>query len=552
MRHFFKSFSLKDYLAFGIIAICNLVLLLQSYPISNDDFTYIFHQRTDLPITSFSELIDSNIWGYYNINGRFLVHCFVQGCLNNYIVFYSCSTLLFFVLMLSLTYLIRKSTNKIHGDIIYIITAITCFIPLMATLLYGTVAMTINYMWSAAIYTLFLSIYMHVKEDNVRYAWWQNILLVIFGLICGSWQESFCIGIAGALCIYHLINIRKLTPSLFCLLIGFGLGAAALVFAPGNFIRLSNEGSEWIGLSPFVYDFIQVLKHTGFIHAWWIIGVISVIVDIVKYRKIKFITDHWFWFLSASIAFAFSIYTISTGSYQGKWQFTILGIWAVILSLRFIEHYLYETLDKTYKYILPLLGCLVIGWYGFIIGNRSIVHREMDAFTHYFLTEKPDTIYDGSLQYLANNKVPNHEFVYEQICPMYIDFYNIEVLKNMAEFYTLGQESWGECILPEPIHKIAEQCHENGVAYLNSLGYVVVRYSKDEIPIDKALRIHHKSKYPIAKLKDMLKNRRGKLFECDLLDLYSLSDNEFTYYIKRIDWWHFHDRCITEVSVVDE
>jgi hypothetical protein len=279
---------------------------LQSYPISNDDFTYIFHQSTDLPISSLGELIDSNIWGYLNVNGRFLVHCFVQGCLNNYVLFYAGSTILFFVLMLSLTYLIRKSTNKIHGDFVYIIAGITCFVPLMATLLYGTVAMTINYMWSAAIYVFFLSVYFHVKDDRVGYTWWQNIILLLFGLICGSWQESFCIGIAGALCIYHLIHIRKLTKSLFCLLIGFGLGAAILVFAPGNFARLATEGSESIWMLQFIYDFIQVMKHTGFIHAWWLIGLVSMIIDVIKTRKMLFVVDNWLWFFSAVIAFAYT------------------------------------------------------------------------------------------------------------------------------------------------------------------------------------------------------------------------------------------------------
>ena len=289
MRHFLKQFSLKDYLSFSVIAVCYLLLLLQAYPISNDDFTYIFHQSTDLPITSLGELIDSNIWGYLNVNGRFLVHCFVQGCLNCYPLFYICSVLLFGVLIMSMTYLIRRATNRIKGDVIYIIVSITSLLPLTATLLYGTVAMTINYMWSAAIYTFFLSIYMHIKEDGVDYSWWKNVLLLIFGLICGSWQESFCIGIAGALCIYHLINIRKLTPSLFCLIVGFGIGAAVLVFAPGNFVRLATEGGEWIGINQFVYDFVQVLKHTGFIHAWWIIAVISIVIDLIKYRQVHFV-----------------------------------------------------------------------------------------------------------------------------------------------------------------------------------------------------------------------------------------------------------------------
>ena len=552
MRHFFRVFDLKDYLVFFLVTIGYLLLLLQSFPISNDDLTYIFHQSTDLPINSFSELIDSNIWGYLNVNGRFLVHCFVQACLNNYILFYIFSTFFFFLFLLSITYLIRRTSNRINGDIVYALIGILLFIPLLATLMYGTVAMTINYMWSAAIYLFFICVYVHIKNDNINYNYLRLFILFIFGLFCGSWQESFCIGIAGALCIYHIINIKHLTKSLFIILLGFGIGTATLVFAPGNFVRLAKEGSEWIGWGHFFYDYIQVLKHTGFIHIWWFIGLLSILIDFMKKRKFKFIIENWLFFLSAIIAFVFTTYTITTGSYQGKWQLTILGVWAVVLSVHFMQYYLYDYINKYSKYIIILFTLLTIGWYSLIYISRIEVKNEYDIFVEEFLLDKPDTIYDGKLQYIINNKIPNNEFLFEQVCPMYVNFYNIKVLNNLSFFYTKGEDKWGTYILPEPVEQIASYCNEDGVAYLTPLGYIVVRYKKDNDVNNKIMTVHCESKYLLDKLKDKLRNRNEYLMKNNINELISVSDDEYTYYIKYLNWWHYHSKNVVRVSIGNE
>lgn len=552
MRHFFKSLTYSDYICFIVCGVAYLLLLLQSYFVSCDDFALKFHQGSELPINSIADLISSNIYHYSHANGRFLVHCCVQYCLNHYVCFHLGSTLMFTLLLMSLTYLVRFSSDSKNGEITYILVALFAFVPLMATLFYGTVAMTINYMWSAAVYTFFISIYLHIKEHNVEYKVWQNIILLIFGIICGSWQESFGIGIAAALCIYHLFTIKNTRGSLLFILIGFGIGSAILVFAPSNFSRAS-AGDSVFELQAFIYRLIQIIvKNNVFSVFWIILGLLSIALDLYKTHKIKFVSANWLYFTSGTIAFAFTLFTIAMDVYQGEWQMTILSVWSVIILIRFINYYFEKLLNTTSKYLIPILILLLVGFYSYLYYYRSIMKKEMNRFTIEFVQNKPDTIYDGNLHKTFTCDIPNHEFVFEKICPMYLNWFDLETLNRMALFYTNAQEMWGSEILPEPIDSIASRCTENNIIYHTPLNYMVVRTPKDSATDNLTLNIYVTSKYPIDKMKDMLNGRNEKIIGHSLSNLLSINKDEYTYYVMYLDWWRFHNRQITFFELVEK
>ena len=122
-------------------------------------------------IESFGEVFESNVAGYIKTNGRFLVHCFVQyfQSIGGAISYYIMSSLVFGLLLLSMIYMVRRSMSELRGDKLYVLYGLSYFMPLMGTLCYGTVPMTVNYMWSAAIYTFLLCIYIHIKNNNIQY-----------------------------------------------------------------------------------------------------------------------------------------------------------------------------------------------------------------------------------------------------------------------------------------------------------------------------------------------------------------------------------------------
>ncbi len=546
MNEFIKSLSKKDFVGIAICFCLYLLLAFQSYPLSGDDFTYRFNQANGEVLSSFGEVLRSNAYGYMNVNGRFLVHVCIQTILawDLYTLFLCLSGLAYVVLLCSLLYLIR-GTQQSKGDLVYLVLGLILFWPLMATSFYGTVCMTINYLWSAAIYMFFLAIYFHVKDDTIDLPLWKLIILFLFGLLCGGWQESFGIGIGGAICLYHLFNLRRTNNSTYALIIGFGIGLCISIFAPGNFVRIDSESEGAIGISGFIYNAIQLCKHNFFVDVWIVIGLLSAIIDAIRKNYFAFIKSNWLFFLSASLAFAFSLYTIAMSMMQGTWQLTIIGLIDAILMLKFLKTYLPRIYQS--KSVAIIVFALMSVFVGLVYGYRHVLKIEKQAFVHEFLTQKSDTAYDGRLQYTIQHVIPTtHEFLYEHVCDMYCSFYNVNTLTELSRSYTCGVESWGTTILPEHVENIIANCTEsNEVApnvYYAPLHYYIVRVNKknrENLSLmfnvtKKEIRTkHYIESYPIQSLK-------------------YVEDTDYIYGVKTLNWWHYHHCIITNALLIEK
>lgn len=545
-----------------IYALMGLLLLTQNYPIESDDMIYRFDQRCvdgaeqwTTPITNFGQLFASNVEGYMYGNGRYIVHCIIQLILSfgGYWILYMFSPVISFIFFIAALYLIRRSLPTIKGDSVYLIALIFSLIPLAATTLYGPVVMMINYAWTMAIYTTFIVSYFHILDTNSqRRPLYANILLFLWGLLCGSWQESYCIGIAGAIAIYHLIHIRQFKGSLAWLVIGFGTGAAILVFAPGNFARLENEDGGFIGIYPFISQTIQLFKHNIFVWLWITIGVISLIIDYMKSKKVVFVTENWLWFGCSAIALTFTLYTLSKGMMQGMWQLMMLGLTDSILLIRFLSYYCGKWVNEKANYIIGLTSIYLLVLLSTIFYYRSIVKQEKDAFDMAFVAEKPDTIYDGRLQYVLTNVVPSHPFLYEKICPIEWNFYTLQTMQRLSRYYTNAQETWGTDILPEPVETMLSHCTEEkcigNAVYRAPLGYMIVVCPKDE---DGYVNVHTASKFPIDRLKDKLRNREVRDIQYTISDLrYVHEDETNVYYVQYADWWTYNSKYIVGADAV--
>ena len=121
MKHYFSKINLS---MFALVLVGILYYMQDQYMISQgDDYMYQFIVPNDsrpfnvslidpqverIPITSFSDVIESNKNAYMNSNGRFLVHCIVQKCCtflsqNVFVVINTIMFLLFVFLVVKLS-----------------------------------------------------------------------------------------------------------------------------------------------------------------------------------------------------------------------------------------------------------------------------------------------------------------------------------------------------------------------------------------------------------------------------------------------------------------
>lgn len=335
MKHFFRTFSKWDYLFFVLCGIGYYLLIRQYIPYCCDDLGYCFVSGEDCNyVDSLRDVLASNAYDYLHQNGRFLVHCFVSFFCGygGHILYFIGSTCMFVLLLMSLVYLVGRNGKHV-ADKYWTILAFILLVPLPGIGIIGEIAFVVNYLWSAAIYTFFLCIYTHIKEDNVQYNAWQNLLVVLFGLVCGSWQESFSIGIAGALFFYHIVHIKQTRSTLLYLVLAFGIGACVGIFSPANFARSADAGLEIYRVG---YLLTQIIKHVPAVSVVVLLAVLSGIIDWKRKRRWQFIRENSIYFMASLFALLFALII----AFKGGYQLTVVSICAIVLSIRFLYRYI--------------------------------------------------------------------------------------------------------------------------------------------------------------------------------------------------------------------
>lgn len=559
MRHFLKSYTWRDYLFVLVCSIIYLSLVVQGIPFSGDEFIYRFNLNEPdawQPIESLSEVIESNCAAYFSTNGRFLVHCFVQyfQSIGGRVSFYTMSTLVFGLLLLSMIYLARRNMGVLRGDKYYLVLGLSLLMPLMGTLCYGTVPMVINYMWSSAIYAFFLCLYLHVKEDHIQYRPWHNIVLLFLGIIFGGWQETFSIGIVGALGLYHLFHWRRTKTSLRYLLIGLCIGAIILVFAPGNFVRLDKGITYDASLSLFFANFAKIREENCFTYFWIIPGVISIIIDIIKFRRIRFLTENWLFFVSTLLSMLFSLYTLYKGVYQGEWQFTMLSVWGTIIVVRFVHFYIGKYINKIATYLIPTIIIFLFSTYLIAHHYRQIVEKDLTIFTDNFTQTKPDTIYSSYFQKTIY-KIPGNKFLFDKIVPMYISWVDVKFCNRMSRFYSYGNEFWGGSVLFESSDQLEQICIHNKIPYIAiDSTYIATRFHRDSIPNKSQLVCFYQKKNineRITGKRDADNHHQYKKIIWNYYQMKTVEKENYIYYIRPLNYRYFYNQNIQKIEFLN-
>ena len=539
MRHFLKSFTRRDWTFFILSAIGYFFLIRQYIPINWDDLSYAFVYGIDETkyISSWKDILESQIWHYQHLNGRFLVHCMVQYfCgFGGDTSFFILSSIMFMLLLMSMTYLVRiDATSRLLFDKELILVLLILICPLFGTTFLGTKAFVVNYMFSASFYIFFLAIYTHIKDDKIDYSWWLNCLIFLWAFLTGSLQESFSIGIAGALLFYHLYTIRNTRGTLLILLIGFGIGTLFSIFAPANLARSAATGLSIV--SGWKYVIVASIKHIPTVTICFLLAIASLFLR--HHNRTDFIKSNYLYFMPSAIAFAFAMII---SFYGGEYQFTIIGVMTVIILLRFISEI--NRMSALSQYILTMsFVILLIAYYIPIYIFRNNLNSTFTEFTQYIEEHPSREVVDSDFEEVARNSFTNN-FLRERAVSFELQgiFSNTLVSEKLGK-YLLRKDNDDFCrtILPESAETIIRKCCEENkittdIFYSKFNDYYIIRQAKDEVR-DGSILISAEGSSIITRFKDKLMHRKVRDYILPLATSPNFvrrytEDEEYRYYI---------------------
>ena len=233
--------------AIVLAAVAFYVLNLLS-PEFHDDFVYKFmlvNGSVDYsrPINSLIDVFHSQVEHYFVANGRSMVHVLVQvftGLLGKQ-VFNVFNAIVFAVFV----YLLKCNvTHYSLGRGLFAVTLSLLLILLLPlfkdTFLWLTGS--VNYLWSATVVLLFLSIY-ETKRNLLVKGNRAMACLLPLALLMGWTHEGISLPLAVSLLVFNLMDIKRSRHTWgLWLTVAFLVGACITAFAPGNMVRSSSAG----------------------------------------------------------------------------------------------------------------------------------------------------------------------------------------------------------------------------------------------------------------------------------------------------------------------
>ena len=189
-----------------------------------DDYLYTFSfADSGNRINNLIDIIKSQNAGYLNVNGRYIIHgithlfCSVIGK----DIFEIFNSTAFVLLLIALSiYTIPASSLKNVGFHLIVFTLVWLLIPSVGETFLGNISTNINYLWVSLFVVLFLINYKKYKESNKETSLVHRLCLFFFSVFVGSLQESFSIGIAGALGLYYIFHFKELKGVIAFIVIG--------------------------------------------------------------------------------------------------------------------------------------------------------------------------------------------------------------------------------------------------------------------------------------------------------------------------------------------
>ena len=239
-----KKLENKNFI-YSILVICVIletlfeILLHKRFIFLWDDLWYSTNLVTGDSLSSFSDILESQYWHYFNWGGRSITHSILQLTLMGGELF---ANVLNMIVTFTLCYLICEVAGnknmKYFCISFFLLISLNTDIKLSMFWQSGSA----NYLYSTNWILLFLLIYLrYVKNPDSRWLPCLSVLMLPLGLITGWSNENMgpaCAVTAFIVIIYcHKFLKRKAPLWMWTGAVTALIGSAFLILAPGNFIR---------------------------------------------------------------------------------------------------------------------------------------------------------------------------------------------------------------------------------------------------------------------------------------------------------------------------
>lgn len=250
-------------LVYAMIYVLNYI-----YPLFLDDWNYSFVFMESKRVSSLSDIFISQYNHYFAWGGRTVVHIICQALLMLDFFWICVLNAAAYVALLYVMYSIANKNNKVNPFVFFLCHVCVWFLQLAfcQTVLWKTGSA--NYLWGMLIVLLFIyPYYLYFRNRKYSDGVLKIILFFIIGIIGGWTNEN--IGIA--LIFYLLSSLflyrrekMKLPGWAISGLAGAVIGCAAMLLAPGNYLRM-NSVEQMIAEQGKTMSDIYVLNLKNFL-----------------------------------------------------------------------------------------------------------------------------------------------------------------------------------------------------------------------------------------------------------------------------------------------
>lgn len=374
------KYKYRDWVFFLLLFIA-FYLLDRFSPFIADDYAYkFFRDETTGELTVVNSIMDAvrfQAHDYMTHNGRFIVHTLTAYFSGKLGVewFRIINSIVFVLLVYGILRLIRSEFGKRKVDK-YIITFILfMLLPCPGMIVFGSIAMCINYLWTACAITYFIILFKHfVKEENNRNNNLVKISCLFVALLVGSLQESFSLGISAALFFYYCFHFREFKGIVLWIVLGFWLGTLIVTFAPGNFVRLSevNNVEGGFSLSKLFSHFSEVIFNAKL----FVVLCFSMLIFFIR-NKIEFAI-----FIKVNVIYFLTILfcvLVSLVVFSGERQVTCIELCSLILIIKLMFGYCPGIIETNYKLINSFFIIMFFLSYIPIYNNRAYAYDMLES-----------------------------------------------------------------------------------------------------------------------------------------------------------------------------